>query len=101
RQRRKAALSENIFQDVVMVSMFENMKTLVTGVILLLAGQAMRSGSFTVGDFALFVAFLLPVTDFSVQFGRNLALYQQVKVSWERLQQAAGATAQATSTALV
>jgi len=29
-----------------------------------------------------------------VQLGRNLALYQQVKISWERLQQAAGATAQ-------
>ncbi len=96
RQRRQAALSENILQDVVMVSVFENMKALVTGVILLLAGQAMRSGSFTVGDFALFVAFLFPVTDFSVNLGRNLALYQQVKVSWERLQQAAGATAQGT-----
>ncbi|MFN8495960.1 MAG: ABC transporter ATP-binding protein [Caldilineaceae bacterium] len=92
RQRRQAALGENIFQDVVMGSLFENMKALVTGIILLLAGQAMRNGSFTVGDFALFVAFLLPVTNFSVQVGRNLALYQQVKVSWQRLQQAAGAT---------
>ena len=99
RQRRQAALSENIFQDVVMVSMFENMKALVTGIILLLAAQAMRNWSFTVGDFALFVAYLLPVTDFSVQLGRNLALYQQVKVSWERLQQAVGAPAQDTTAA--
>ncbi|MCX6048754.1 MAG: ABC transporter ATP-binding protein [Chloroflexi bacterium] len=92
RQRRQAALSENIFQEVVMGSVFDHMKVIATGIILLLAGQAMRNGSFSVGDFALFIAFLMPVTDFSVQLGRNLAMYQQVKVSWERLQQVAHPT---------
>jgi ATP-binding cassette subfamily B protein len=56
-----------------------------TGVILLLVGQAMHSGSFTLGDFALFVYYLGWITEFIVQFGRVLTDYQQAGISVERL----------------
>jgi ATP-binding cassette subfamily B protein len=85
--RRKAALRENMFQDVVITSVFENVTSLTIGIILLLVGQSMRAGTFTIGDFVLFTSFLIPVGDFTIQFGRSLAMYQQVKVSWERLLQ--------------
>lgn len=85
-QRREAVLRENLFQDI-LLSGFENVRHLFIGVILLLVGRLMSEGSFTVGDFALFVAYLIPMADFTVQFGQNLAGYQQVKISWERLVQ--------------
>ncbi len=90
--RREAALREVIFQDVIL-SGFENVSALFIGVILLLVGRSMRAGTFTVGDFALFAAYVVPVADFTVRFGENLASYQQVKVSWERLHQLLAHTA--------
>lgn len=90
-KRREAALKENMFQDVLM-SGFENIKHVFIGIILLLsglmlAGEVMQSSVFTLGDFALFVAYLVPMSDFTVEFGRTLASYQQVKISWDRLGQ--------------
>lgn len=86
-QRRQAALGESVLQDVMLNSIFENVRNLAIGGMLLLVGQSMRTGTFTVGDFALFVAFIEPIGDFVTYFGRNLAFFQQVKVSWQRLLQ--------------
>ncbi len=84
--RRNAALREVMFQDLIL-SGFENVNAICVGVILLLAGRAIRAGTFTVGDFALFVAYLTPISDFTMRLGENLSAYQQVKISWERLQE--------------
>jgi ATP-binding cassette, subfamily B, bacterial len=84
-ERRKAALKEQLFSEVVMNSFMDNTVQLGTGLMLLLAGQSVVSGTFTVGDFALFIYFMPSVTDFAVHFGQNLALYKQSKVSLERL----------------
>jgi ATP-binding cassette subfamily B protein len=54
------------------------------GLILLLAAQSMRNGSFSVGDFALFVYYLGFVTDFTQFYGRYMAHYQQTCVSFQR-----------------
>ena len=83
--RRKAALKEQMFNEVVMASFMDNTVQLGTGLMLLLAGQSVVAGTFTVGDFALFIYFMPSVTDFAFHFGQNLALYKQTKVSLERL----------------
>jgi ATP-binding cassette subfamily B protein len=71
--------------DQFLQSTFSNTVSIGTGVILLLAGQAMHSGSFTVGDFALFVYYLGWITEFTTHFGKMLTAYKQAGVSIERL----------------
>ena len=51
----------------------------------LLAAQGMRDGSFTVGDFALFVYYLGWVTDFIAVFGMFWRQLKQSEVSLERM----------------
>ncbi|GCE15409.1 ABC transporter ATP-binding protein [Tengunoibacter tsumagoiensis] len=64
---------------------FENTVTIGTGLILLLAGQSMRNGSFTVGDFALFVYYIGWITEFTTYLGTVFTRYQQAGVSLARL----------------
>src|SRR2546430_15478354 len=62
--RRQAALRERTI-TLVTDSVYWNTVHLGTGLILLLGARSMRDGTFTVGDFALFVSYLGLVTDFS------------------------------------
>lgn len=82
--RRRAALKDRLF-DEILTSVFRNTTSLGTGLILLLVGQSMASGKFTVGDFALFVYYLGFITDFTGIIGHKIAWYQQVGVSVKRL----------------
>lgn len=56
-----------------------------TGAILLVAAQAMMTGSFSVGDFALFVAYLGTVGEVIRTVGAVLAGAKQTTVSLARL----------------
>ena len=56
------------------------------GLILLLSAQLMYSGSFTIGDFALFSAYLWPLTQFMRMTGWLITLYRQSGVSFERME---------------
>jgi ATP-binding cassette subfamily B protein len=67
-------------------SVYANTVNIGTGLILILAAQSMRSGSLTVGDFALFVYYLGFVTDFVSFLGRFLTTYKQTAVSFVRLE---------------
>jgi ATP-binding cassette subfamily B protein len=67
-------------------SIFSNTVNIGTGFILLLGAQSMRDGSFTVGDFALFVYYLTFVTQFIQNFGKFLTYFKQSTVSKERLE---------------
>ncbi len=51
-ERRSLSLRERLFVEV-LDSIYRNTGSLGTGAILLLAGQSMLSGSFTIGDFSL------------------------------------------------
>lgn len=57
-----------------------------TALILIFAARAMQRGDFTVGDFALFVAYIWPITEWFRNIGALLALYKQTGVSVQRLQ---------------
>ncbi len=82
--RRRAALRDRLFNEL-LESVFRNVVHLGTGAILLLAGKEMQAGSFTVGDFALFVYYLGFVIDFTGLIGVRWAWYKQVGVSFGRL----------------
>ncbi len=82
--RRRAVLREqaiSLFAQSVQVSTVH----LGTGLILLLGAQAIRDGSFTVGDFALFVSYLGFVTESTAFAGRFLTQVKQLGVSVERM----------------
>ncbi|WP_274365762.1 ABC transporter ATP-binding protein [Paenibacillus thermotolerans] len=83
-QRRSAMLKDKLLNQV-LDSVFSNTVNLGTGLILLLGAQSMRSGDFSVGDFALFVYYLTFVTQFIQNFGKFLALFKQTEVSKQRM----------------
>lgn len=84
-ERRKLALRDRLFNEI-LNSIFHNATNLGTGVILILAGQAMQSGSFTVGDFALFVYYLEFLSEMTAFSGLLIARYRQIGISVERMQ---------------
>ncbi len=84
-RRRKAALKDRLFQEL-LHSIFWNAGNIGTGIILILAGQAIQDKTFTVGDFALFVYNLAFIAEFTGLLGIVLARYKQAGVSVNRLQ---------------
>ncbi|MBE2200735.1 MAG: ABC transporter ATP-binding protein [Anaerolinea sp.] len=83
--RRKAALKDSLFLELLRTSFYSTIE-ISTGLILLLAGQAMTGGSFTIGDFALFVAYLYPITDGMTAVAEMMATQKQVNVSVTRVE---------------
>src|SRR5215212_4449449 len=82
--RRKTMLKDQLLTQLV-ESIFANTVSIGTGLILILASQSMRAGSFTIGDFALFVYYLAFVTEFTQYFGQFLAHYKQTGVAFTRM----------------
>lgn len=85
-QRRQMMLKDRLL-NAILKSVFENVVSIGTGGILLLASTSMQAGSatLTVGDFALFVYNLSFVTEFLSFFGEYIALSKQSEVSFERM----------------
>jgi ATP-binding cassette, subfamily B, bacterial len=71
--------------DDILSSIYRNTSTLGTGVILILVGQSMRTGSFTLGDFSLFVYLLQSMGDLTTFAGMLAARYKQLDVSVQRM----------------
>jgi len=82
--RLSMAVRDRVFEQM-LHSIFWNAVHFGTGFILLFAGQSMANGSFTVGDFALFIYFLGWITDFTSLFGVIVANYKQAGVSFKRM----------------
>lgn len=82
--RLESAIRDRLL-DQVLQSVSRNTSSIGTGVILLLAARAMQAGTFTVGDFALFVFYLGWVGEFTAMFGYILAKYRQAAVSFGRM----------------
>src|SRR5215208_552810 len=83
-ERGKLTVREKLFDDV-LSSIYRNTSTLGTGVILILVGQSMRTGSFTLGDFSLFVYLLQSMGDLTTFAGMLAARYKQLDVSVQRM----------------
>lgn len=83
-QRRSAAVRDRLFEELLR-SVYFNAGTLGTGLVVLLAAQAMQAGTFSVGDFALFSALLGRISLFAGVVGDLLSRYRQVQVGLGRL----------------
>jgi ATP-binding cassette subfamily B protein len=84
-ERRILSLKDRLFNEI-LHSLFRNSTSIGTGIILILAGQGMQVGSFTVGDFALFVFYLEFIADLTAFSGLLVARYRQIGISVERMQ---------------
>ncbi|NHJ33621.1 MAG: ABC transporter ATP-binding protein, partial [Asgard group archaeon] len=83
-KRRKALVKEQTFIALVN-AMFHFSVALGMGIILIIVGQEMNLGAFTVGNLFFFQTQLWWVGDFLWLLGDIVALYQQSKVSYERI----------------
>lgn len=85
-QRRTLMLKDGILSQV-LNSIYQNLSSFATGLILLLGASLIKDGSFSIGDFSLFVNYLSFVTLLTQYWGNVIANYQQTNVSFERLQE--------------
>ncbi len=86
-QVRQQANVRNEVLTTLVKSMNETTISLTTGLLLLFAAGLMRSGTFTIGDFALFVTYSGggTVDEIVHWVGRLLRSLKRADVSWERL----------------
>jgi ATP-binding cassette, subfamily B, bacterial len=83
-QRRSAMLADRLTTQI-LNTITTNTVSIGTGLIMLLAAGGLRNGNLTVGDFALFVAYLTSIADFIADLGRFLAHYRQTGVAFTRM----------------
>ena len=82
--RKQAGLRDTLLTQT-LGAIFLNVQSFGTGAILIVAGQAILSGQFTVGDLVLFVFYLEAFTMLFAGIGGTLTEYRQTGVSIERL----------------
>ncbi|GCE17792.1 ATP-binding cassette domain-containing protein [Dictyobacter kobayashii] len=83
-KRRLTMLKDRVLEQS-LDSIFGNTVGLGTGLILILAAQALHSQQLGIGDLALFIYYLTFVTEFTQFFGNFLAHYAQTGVAFQRM----------------
>jgi ATP-binding cassette, subfamily B, bacterial len=83
-KRAQARIRYQFFHSL-LDSMNSSMVTFGIGVVLLLAGQAISAGTFTVGDFALFVSYLWFTTQVPSELGTFYGDFKTQEVSIDRM----------------
>ena len=84
-QRGKTMIRDRVLTELIQ-ALSNGSVDIGLGLILLVAARLMYAGSFTVGDFALFAAYLWPMTQFMRMTGWMIANYRQAGVSFERME---------------
>jgi ATP-binding cassette subfamily B protein len=84
-QRREAMIKDRLLTQLV-DALSGGTVDIGVGLILLVAAQAMYTGEFTIGDFALFVSFIWPTTHLMRKVGNLITRYNQVGVSTKRME---------------
>jgi ABC-type multidrug transport system fused ATPase/permease subunit len=82
--RRRLSLRDRVFAETVN-SMNVHLVHVGTGAVLLLGAGRIRAGSFSIGDFALFVVFLDQLTYLPAEIGRVITELKRTRVSIDRL----------------
>ena len=82
--RQAAAIRDRVLTQV-LDSFSLNAGNIGIGVLLLIAAVPLRAGHFSVGDFALFVSYVLWLTTITNFFGKFLTQFRQMGVSFVRL----------------
>lgn len=83
--RSRTALRDRLF-DQVLHAIFHNAVNISTAVIMIVAAEKMKSGSFTVGDFALFTYYLPALAEMTWMLGSLLVRYRRANVAVERME---------------
>ena len=83
--RRQDAMLRNVALNQSLGVFTNNIVSLGTGLILLLAGSSMREGTFTVGEFSLFVLYLWEVGHHADFFGTFIATVRRAGVAGGRM----------------
>ena len=83
-ERRRMAVRDGVF-DVLTDSFSVNLGHFGSGVVLLLGAQAVANGTFTVGDFALFVIYLDQLVWYPAEIARIISDLKRVDVSYRRM----------------
>ena len=83
--RRQAMVNDRLLTQIV-DSLGNGAVDIGVGLVLLFASQAMLDGAFTIGDFALFAAYIWPATHLMRTAGNLVTRYRQVGVSTERME---------------
>lgn len=91
-QRRRTVLQDRRV-SLVLTALTSNAASLGMSLVLLLVGQSMQRGSFSVGDFALFVSYLEQISHFTRDLGFVVAHLRQTDVSISRMERLASRTA--------
>ena len=84
--RRKATVVDNLFNQLLRSISF-NISTLATGAILILIAEQMKTGAFSVGDFALFTTYVGEVARSGSLVGSIMAQHKRAEVSYSRMEQ--------------
>lgn len=82
-ERQRAVLQDRL-QGLALDAIFANTANLGAGLTLLVAASAMRSGQFSIGDFALFATYLMQVTGMTGFLGFLVTTYRQMGVAYRR-----------------
>ncbi len=82
--RRRQAVRDSVF-DALLDGLNVNLGHLGTGLVLLLGAQAMRQGTFSLGDFALFVVYLDQLAYVPPEIGRLISDLKRITVSYGRM----------------
>ena len=83
-RRRRVAVRDSVF-DAVLDSLIVNLVHLGSGLVLLLGAYAIGQGTFTVGDFALFVVYLDQLRWYPAEIGRLIGDLKRIEVSFGRM----------------
>lgn len=84
-EARRSAMVTDTVTGLAFDGVFQYTMNLGAGLVLLLGAGEMRSGAFTVGDFALFAIYLMQVADFMGFLGYLIGSYQQSAVAFRRM----------------
>ncbi len=82
--RRRANINDTVFNEF-LHSISSNLANIGTGILLLLAANELREGSFSVGDFTLFVSYLGGLSVAAGFVGQYMTQWRQVPVSVDRI----------------
>ena len=84
--RRAASLKDTLISQLIHTA-FNSTVEISVGIVLLLAGNLLMDGQLSVGDFALFIVYLWPITDGLTFIGNIMAIHKQTNVSLDRMLQ--------------
>ncbi|MCM1991149.1 ABC transporter ATP-binding protein [Oceanirhabdus seepicola] len=87
-KRSRLSVKDSILTTLI-DSIYNNAVTIGTGLILLLVGRLIMNGSFSIGDFAIFVYYLSYVTDTIESLGNFIVFARQTEVSFKRMSELA------------